>query len=588
MQKKLFSVFFLILLLGILLTGFLYTGLIQSSYMREVETRLVSNARLIEQSLIEKSATIDSREIDVITEEYSQRIDTRITLFSGTGDVVAETLNSLTPEENHRDRPEVAAALDGNIGIATRMSTTAKEALFYVAVPVTAEQLPFKVIRLAVSLNEIQQINLRLYYYTGISILIGLVVSLLLAYRFIRQLMIPIQEIIDVSNSIAGGSFDSRVAVIAQDEIGELANSFNYMAERLKEMVGQLSESNTKFKGLLTSIRNPIIAVDTNRRIILLNPAAEAIFGIRMEDSLGKHLLEVVRNNVLDEHIKRILIHHLETQTEIHLHDADEKILKIYSNPITLEADPSRVMGIVALIEDVTEIRRLEKMRSDFVANVSHELKTPLTSISGFVETLKSGTIEDEALKMRFLDIIELETERLTRLIDDILTLSEIENIHFPVLKEDIEVNSVIEEVYTMLNPLAENKDIQILMEIDSSLPPIVGNRDRFKQMLINLVDNSIKYTPTGGKIFLNTYQRYHNIIITVRDTGIGIPKKDIPRLFERFYRVDKARSRKIGGTGLGLAIVKHIVLSLQGRIKVNSESEKGTEFTVIIPAKIH
>lgn len=585
MQKKLFGVFFLILLLGILLTGFLYTGLIQSSYLGEVEKRLVSNARLIEQSMLER-IPLETEAMNAIVEDFSRRIDVRISFFDGEGAVVAETCHSPAPLENHRDRPEVAAALAGEIGRDTRMSTVVDEELFYVAVPVTAPNLPFQVIRLAVSLNEVQQLNLRLYSYTGISILIGLVVSLLLAYRFIGQIMIPIQEIIGVSKKIALGRLESRVAVVVEDEIGELAKSFNDMADRLEEMVGQLSESNTKFKGLLTSIRNPIIAVDTKRRIMLLNPAAETLFGIRLEDSRGKHLLEVVRNNVLDEHIKEILIHHLETQTEIQLHDPVEKILKIYSNPITLESDPTRVMGIVALIEDVTEIRHLEKMRSDFVANVSHELKTPLTSISGFVETLKSGGIEDEELKMRFLDIIELETERLTRLIDDILTLSEIENIHLPVVKEDIDVNSVIEEVYTILRPLAENKELQLVVETGATLPPIVGTRDRFKQMLINLVDNSIKYTPAGGKVIINSYQKYNNVIISVKDTGIGIPKKDIPRLFERFYRVDKARSRKVGGTGLGLAIVKHIVLSLEGRIKVYSEVGKGTEFIVILPAK--
>ncbi len=585
MQKKILGAFFIVLLLGILLTGSLFMGLIRSSYMNELEARLISNGKLIEQFLTETELSLAEGELNKIVKEYGDRIEARITLINGQGVVVADNAAEKSNMENHRERQEVKRALEGEIGTTTRYSSTLGADMFYVAIPVTSRELPFQVIRLAVGLNQIQAISRSLYYYIGISIIVGLLASLILGYRFIRQLMVPIKDITDASQKIASGGFDRRVTVTSDDEIGELANNFNHMAARLKDMVGKLSESNTKFKALLTSIKNPIIAVDNKHRIILLNPAAEALFHIKLENTLGKHLLEVIRNNVLDEHIKAILVQNQETQIEIHLHDP-EKILKIYSNPITMEEDPTKVMGIVALIEDVTEIRKLEKIRSDFVANVSHELKTPLTSISGFVETLKSGTIEDETVKMRFLDIIDIETERLTRLIDDILTLSEIENIQSKTVNQEINTYKMIQEVEMMIRPIAVNKGLTLMAEVDSNLPPLTANRDWFKQMLINLLDNAIKYTPQGGKIHLNAFQKYNNIIINVKDTGIGIPKKDIPRLFERFYRVDKARSRKVGGTGLGLAIVKHIVLSLGGKIKVNSDISKGTEFTVIIPIK--
>lgn len=585
MQKKILGAFFIVLLLGILLTGSLFMGLIRSSYMNELEARLISNGKLIEQFLTETELSLAEGELNKIVKEYGDRIEARITLINGQGVVVADNAAEKSNMENHWERQEVKRALEGEIGTTTRYSSTLGADMFYVAIPVTSRELPFQVIRLAVGLNQIQAISRSLYYYIGISIIVGLLASLILGYRFIRQLMVPIKDITDASQKIASGGFDRRVTVTSDDEIGELANNFNHMAARLKDMVGKLSESNTKFKALLTSIKNPIIAVDNKHRIILLNPAAEALFHIKLENTLGKHLLEVIRNNVLDEHIKAILVQNQETQIEIHLHDP-EKILKIYSNPITMEEDPTKVMGIVALIEDVTEIRKLEKIRSDFVANVSHELKTPLTSISGFVETLKSGTIEDETVKMRFLDIIDIETERLTRLIDDILTLSEIENIQSKTVNQEINTYKMIQEVEMMIRPIAVNKGLTLMAEVDSNLPPLIANRDWFKQMLINLLDNAIKYTPQGGKIHLNAFQKYNNIIINVKDTGIGIPKKDIPRLFERFYRVDKARSRKVGGTGLGLAIVKHIVLSLGGKIKVNSDISKGTEFTVIIPIK--
>ncbi len=584
MQRKIFIAFFIILLLGILLTGFLNLGLIRSSYLNELELRLISNALLIEQFLEENQEVVKNNELKRIAEEYGQRIDARITFIDAKGDVLADTMANYQVIENHRGRTEVKDALEGKIGKSIRRSVTVDEEMFYVAIPVAFEDNALRVIRLAVNLEEINRINQTLFYYIGISILIGLFASLVLAYRFIRKMMEPIKEITEVTKKISIGGFDRRVEVKSDDEIGELANNFNNMAERLKEMISMLSENNTKFKALLTSMKNPIIAVDNKHRLILLNPAAEALFHIKMEDAMGKHILEVIRNNVLDTQLKNIFQNNLETQIEITTQEPKEKILKIYSNPIKLEKDPSITIGIVALIEDVTEIRRLEKMRSDFVANVSHELKTPLTSISGFVETLKTGAIDDEDTKMRFLDIIDIETERLTRLIDDILTLSEIENTHLRSVNQEIITSDVIMEVEEIMRPIADSKQIELLAEIDSNLPRIKGNPDWFKQMLINLLDNAIKYTLIDGKVYLNAFKKYNNIIITVKDTGIGIPKKDIPRLFERFYRVDKARSRKVGGTGLGLAIVKHIVLALNGRIKVNSDTGKGTEFTIIIP----
>lgn len=429
-------------------------------------------------------------------------------------------------------------------------------------------------------------INKRLYYYTGFSMLFSLVGALLVGYRFIGRLMEPIDQIIDATKKIANGNFDRRVKVQANDEIGELASNFNHMAEHLENTINQLSDSNTKFKALLTSMINPIIAIDNNGHIILFNESAEELFELNTDEVLGKHILEVIKNNSLDEQLSQVFNYGAKNLSEIKINHPERKILKIYMNPIQLERDPIRTIGTVALIEDITEIRRLEEMRSDFVTNVSHELKTPLTSISGFIETLKSGAILDEKTTMGFLDIIDIETERLKRLINDILTLSEIENIHSNSIKNKIYPNETAMEVVDVILPLAKAKEIELCIEMDPHLPTILGNSDWYKQMLLNLLDNAVKYTPQGGKVQLIAYKRYNKLIITVKDTGLGIPKKDLNRLFERFYRVDKARSRKVGGTGLGLAIVKHIVLSLSGKIEVSSEEGRGTEFTVTIPIK--
>jgi len=428
-----------------------------------------------------------------------------------------------------------------------------------------------------------EKINQQLLYYIGASILFSLVSALLVGYRFIGKLMEPINQIIDTSKKIANGKFDRRVKVRSTDEIGELASNFNHMADHLEDTIVQLSDSNTKFKALLTSMINPIIAIDSNQHIILFNQSAEDLFKVNTNDVLGKNILDVIENYSLDKQLIEVFTTNSK-RIELNINQPESKILKIHTNPIQLDYDPIRTIGTVALIEDVTEIRRLEKMRSDFVTNVSHELKTPLTSITGFVETLKAGAIEDEKVTMRFLDIIEIETDRLKRLINDILTLSEIENMETKSIMHEISPGYTLNEVADFIRPIASSKGIELYTEIDLNLPSIYGNRDWFKQLVINVLDNAIKYTPTDGKVQLIAYEKYNNIIIIVKDTGIGIPKKDLSRLFERFYRVDKARSRKVGGTGLGLAIVKHIVLSFNGRIKVNSEEGKGTDFTVIIP----
>ncbi len=584
MQRKLFTAFSIILLLGILTSGILYLGLIRTVYMNELETKLISNIRLIESFIEDNENQLKEEELRSFASEYGDRIQARITFVDASGKVLADTLRYAEDIENHYNRPEIQSAYKGEIGKATRFSKTVNEEMFYVAYPVEFDNQEITVIRLAVNLLEIKATNRRLYYYIGISIAVGLIASLALASRFISKMIRPIKEMTEITQKIASGHLSRRVNIIDDDEIGELAENFNHMANQLKVNIDKLSDNNTKFMAVLTSIINPIIAVDNKHRIILLNPAAEALFRVKGEEAIGKHIIEVIRNNVLDDQIQGIFENPIENQIEIAINDHGKKILKIYTNPIKLENDPTRIIGIVALMEDVTEIRKLEKMRSDFVANVSHELKTPLTSISGFVETLKSGAIEDEATAKRFLDIIDIETERLTRLIEDILSLSEIENSLARDFQQEILTSEAIREVTEIITPIAANKEIELVAEIEASLPSLRGNSDWFKQMLINLLDNAIKYTPNKGRVSISAYEKYNNIIIVIRDTGIGIPKKDIPRLFERFYRVDKARSRKVGGTGLGLAIVKHIVLSLKGRIKVSSEIGKGTEFTVILP----
>lgn len=590
MKKKIFTMLTVLLLLGIILTGLLSLSFIRISYIDKIEEMLLTNSKLIN-SLVEDR--INSKEVDEIdfsnlAYEYGGKINTRITFVDINGRVIGDSEikpSNLNSVENHKNRPEIKKAFQGEIGKSKRYSTTIDTDYFYVAIPIMENDQIVGATRLAYPLDEINRINIGLIKNILISIIVGLAAAVLLGYRYVNHVTEPIKEMTSIAQKIANGHLNSRVYVDSSDEVKILADTFNLMAEKLKINILELQDKNTKLKSIVSSMKEGLIAVDNHNKIMMINPAAKGLFNIEDSEVKGKGLLSLIKNEEMREHLEIIFMDNGNFETEITINQINMKILKIYTDCIRLDDDPNRIIGTLILIQDVTEVRKLEKMRTDFVANVSHELKTPLTSIMGFVETLKNGAIDNENVRDKFLNIIEIETERLTRLIEDLLTLSNIEGNKLSFANiEEIPVKTVISEIDHMMFGIAQQKDIVYISEVDEDLPYIIGSRDWFKQMILNLVDNAIKYTPKGGTVKVTSYKKEKNIFISIKDTGIGIPKKDIPRLFERFYRVDKARSRKVGGTGLGLAIVKHIVIAFKGEIKVKSEEGRGTEFIVRIP----
>jgi two-component system, OmpR family, phosphate regulon sensor histidine kinase PhoR len=364
-----------------------------------------------------------------------------------------------------------------------------------------------------------------------------------------------------------------------------LAKAIDFMADSLKDKIYSIKDKNTKMEAILSSVVNGILAVDSNKHILFINPMAQQMLNIIEGDVEGKHLLQVIRNNKIDNMLRDILENKGFEENEITVNYPFEKVFRLNSNAIRYP-ESHEIIGIIIIIQDITEIKRLEKIRSDFVANVSHELKTPLTSIKGFVETLKAGAIEDHDTAIRFLSIIEDEADRLNRLISDILSLSLLENKKNKAIYEVINTADKIKEIVSLLQSQAASKNIDLNARVEADINKLMGDPDHFKQMLINIVDNAVKYTPEGGAIEVKAYNSGNDVIISVKDNGIGIPKEHISRLFERFYRVDPSRSRNVGGTGLGLAIVKHIIMQFDGKIEVHSQIDKGTEFILSIPVK--
>ena len=373
------------------------------------------------------------------------------------------------------------------------------------------------------------------------------------------------------------------------DDVNEISHEFDELADAIIEArtdadlsKNELINKNKELRAIFESVSNGVVAVDAQFNILLANSAAKELFGIT-GDVLDKYFLEVFFDSRLDRVLQNVVNKGNKSTITIQTKLEEPKIVKI---DVALLKIDGLTVGAVMLMQDITELHKLEQMRSDFAANVSHELKTPLTSIKGFVETLLEGAVEDSGTAKRFLEIIRIETDRLSRLINDILSLSEIELKKGNTFSKRINISAILIDTIEMMKSHARAKEISLGHYFANDEVWLNANTDRIKQMAINLIDNAIKYTPQGGSITVLLENPGDRIILRVKDTGIGIAKEHIPRIFERFYRVDKGRSRTMGGTGLGLAIVKHIVKSLNGHIEVNSDPGKGTEFAIHIPMR--
>lgn len=422
--------------------------------------------------------------------------------------------------------------------------------------------------------------NSNIYFFI---VLISIIVSII-SIRYAINLRNYLKEFIAVSKKISNKEFHSKINISAKGELGQLVDNFNYMIDTIDTTIQEVEYKNLQLKSIVKSISHGILAIDINGNVLLINKEAKNIIKALYVDPIeGKNINNVIKDDKILNEISRFIG---SKKTKMKQITNDEEIVyNIKLDPIYLQSSKNVIIGSIINIENVTERVRLENMRSDFVANVTHELKTPLTSISGFVETLRINENIDHKTRDRFLGIIENESDRLKRLIDDILLLSFIENKD-TISYEKIDISNLFKEIYELTINYAKSKNIELRYKIENEDIVINSNRDYIKQIFLNLIDNAIKYTSDGGFVETSVYQNDENIFINIKDNGIGISKEDTSRVFERFYRVDKARSRDVGGTGLGLAIVKHIVKSLNGTIDIKSELNVGTEFIVSIPKK--
>jgi len=564
MKKKLLIYLLSTVIFIFVVVTTLFVYIFNYEYQQNFKNKLQTNNNVII-SLLQSNNLKDNEKF--FTDNLANS-EMRVTYIDKKGKVIYDSSINAETLDNHNAREEVIKARKSGSGFTIRYSKTTKKDMMYFA---TSFDNGF-IIRSSIPLKIVNGIGSKYFWYYILAIILSALVSIWFSLNLSYIIVKPITDLIFITSRISKGEFHRRASILSDGEIGQLAKNFNEMADKLEFTLNEVTDKQNRLEAILQSMDSGVIAVDRKNKVIIINPYAKKIFGIT-KDIIGQNLLDNIRNFELES----IFNKSDEYYKEIKIVWPKERELRIKTADII---NGSEHIGTVAVVQDITEVKLLEKMRTQFVANVSHELKTPLTSIKGFAETLKY--VDDADTKEKFLNIINEEVERLTRLITDILTLSHIEQ-HKELKNENIDVNKIIEDVYNLMKNTADLKGIQISLEM-RKIHNIIGDADRFKQMLINLVDNALNYSETGDSVCIGTQSMDDKCIIWIEDTGVGISKKQIPRLFERFYRVDKARSRSKGGTGLGLAIVKHIVLQLNGKIYVESQLGIGSKFIVEIP----
>ncbi len=582
MRRNIFAACMIIVLISLSITGYAVAKVVEDYFIQKTEDDLETRAFAVRPFLALKIKQEENTlgQLETAVKELGSEIKTRITIVDIDGNVIADSEKDPSDTESHSTRPEIKEAYLGNIGKSVRYSSSLKTEMMYVAIPILENHDVAYVLRLAVPISHINALTRNIWKMFFSASLAGLLVAFLISTIFSRRITKPIEEVSYAAKKISCGNYDLKVPLRPPYETKILAESFNRMAENLQETVGKLKEETDKTRAVLASMAEGLIAVDQNCHVVMMNFAAERLFKIRQEETLGKHLLEVLRNRELHDLINEVLKTRKGSTREIKINTYDERIFWINVVPI----DKENNLGAVAVMRDITELKRLEKMKSDFVSNVSHELKTPLTSISGFAETLLDGAYKSEENCRYFLRIIKQETDRMTRLINELLYLSRIEKPDFSIPKRPVNIASVVNKAVKLLQKNIDDKGHLLNLRLPENLGPVTGDEDSVLEIIINLLDNAIKYTPEGGNITVEIEDESDFISISVADNGIGIAGDELERIFGRFYRVQGPGITSASGTGLGLAVVKHLVESLNGKISVESQLGKGSTFKVSLP----
>lgn len=584
---QLYPSYLLVTLISLAAIGWYALSSMQQFYYNQVKEDLKASARIIQDQVLESYEEGDLIKLDKLCTSLSVSGQRRITVIETSGKVVAESRKD--PEEmkrmdDHSDRPEIIAAMKDQPGSDIRFSNTLGVDMMYVAIPLKDKERIAAVLRIAKPVSSINAQLDSIYDKIFFGSLMVAVAAALLSLIVSRKISKPLVELKNGARLFAGGDLSHKLPVGNCYEIDAVAKAMNLMAAEIDERISTISRQRNEHKAVLSSMSEAVLAFNSDCKLITLNDSAAKIIGFDISDAKGRSLQEIIRNPALQQFVTYSLDSDKPLEENITLHkDGIEYFLQARSNALLDEQ--GQKIGILVVLNDITRIRQLEKVRSDFVANVSHELKTPITSIKGFVETLLEGAMQEPDERKRFLEIIANQSNRMDAIIDDLLELSRIEQQaeKKQIKLESGEIKDMLVAAIDLCHTKAQKKHIEVELKCPDSIVANI-NSALLEQAVLNLLDNAIKYSPENSSIEVNARRSDEHISISVTDFGCGIDAKSQPRLFERFFRVDKARSRKLGGTGLGLAIVKHIVEAHNGTVEVESKVGKGSKFIIKLP----
>ncbi len=578
---RLFTAFLLIIVMLLLLLSGLGYVKYKDYHLNNLEARLTKEANLIaDMTRYRNSSDQSSRTYQEICDTAAKDSAARVTIVNADGIVLGDSAVESDKLDNHSNRPEVYAALHGQIGVDIRYSDTLEIDMLYVAVPFTDKSLSGAV-RLAMPLQELQNIYNNALMGILLSVLACGLLAILLSLILARSFSRPLKDITAAVQDMAGGNLKRRVSVFTEDEMGILARAFNEMGQHIENSMHQVSEAKNRLEAMLNNTVNGIVMIDGESRVVFANPTSKILLSLS-ENYIGRKYVEVISIYEILSMIDEAIRARIPVKRSIVLHTMGAKIVEVNVVPIIKRS--LGMQDILLILNDITELKRLEQVRKDFVANISHELKTPVASISGFAETLLSEGGKDPENVVEFSRIIYDEAQRLNYLINELLLLSKLESDKFTPSLQNLNIDLLIMENVARMSQMAGLRNIRIKYDNPDNISDMSSDPELIAQILTNLLDNAMKYSPDGADIEVSLQDLGSSIKMTVKDYGIGIPENEIPRIFERFYRVDKARSRKTGGTGLGLAIVKHLVENLNGQIGVESFPGRGSSFYVFLP----
>lgn len=547
----------------------------RQAYLETLDTRLLADLRVLEDQLPAYDAADD---LDAIARHYRELLDARVTFIAADGTVLGESDYDRATMDNHLYRTEVQQALDQGYGNSIRYSVTARTDVMYVALALKETAAPVRIARLGLPLAEVQAELTRLNRVILTTALVAIGLAVALAFLIADRTTSPVRQLTTMAQRVAAGDLSARLLPTTEDEVGQLTRAFNVMTEKLQDQINALTTEQTRLNAILDHMADGVIIVDTEGVVQMLNPAAAQILDVTPETAVGSTFSALARHHRLIELWLRCQRTQEEQRDAIELDHGRGLFLQVIITPQRTPATP----GYLVIVQDLTRIRRLETIRRDFISNVSHELRTPLASLTALVETLQDGAVEDPVMRQRFLDHIERELTAMTQIVEELLELSRIESNRAPFFMQLTPVETLVAGPVERMLPQAERAGLMLTAELPADLPPVMADAERIQRVMTNLLHNAIKFTPAGGRIVVSAQREAGKVVIAVSDTGVGIAEDDLPRIFERFYKADRARSS--GGTGLGLAIAKHIVQAHRGQIWVKSVEGRGSTFYFSLP----